>query len=152
MKGISRIESEKCVGWFVRAYRGGKTYSKLFSDLKHGGKNKALAQAKLHLEHLEKTLPPTNRVGLDGPSFYTKLMKHNKTGVNGVFRSFNTNGHSGKTYAFYGVHYKLDGKSKIKKVYVHHFRTERAALKEAARLRRAFEVQMLKEWQLKTAR
>jgi len=46
MKGISRIDSGSTHGWFVRAYRNGDTYSKLFSDRKCGGKGEALAMAK----------------------------------------------------------------------------------------------------------
>lgn len=52
MKNISRIDSGSTHGWFVRAYRNGKTYCKLFSDLKCGGKGKALQQAKDHKSEL----------------------------------------------------------------------------------------------------
>ncbi|MDX2109120.1 MAG: hypothetical protein SFY80_02655 [Verrucomicrobiota bacterium] len=45
-KGISRIDSGSTHGWFVRGYKNGKTYSKLFSDLKSGGKKKAQESAK----------------------------------------------------------------------------------------------------------
>lgn len=45
-KGISRIDSGSTHGWFVRGYRNGKTYSKLFSDRKCGGKRKAQQQAR----------------------------------------------------------------------------------------------------------
>lgn len=45
-KGISRIDSGSTHGWFVRGYRNGKTYSKLFSDKKWGGKRKAQEAAK----------------------------------------------------------------------------------------------------------
>lgn len=44
-KGISRIDSGSTHGWFVRAYKNGKTYSKLFSDKKSGGRAKALEAA-----------------------------------------------------------------------------------------------------------
>ncbi|OIO60456.1 MAG: hypothetical protein COZ46_07695 [Verrucomicrobia bacterium CG_4_10_14_3_um_filter_43_23] len=44
-KGISRIDSGSTHGWFVRAYRNGKTYAKLFSDKKLGGKKQARAAA-----------------------------------------------------------------------------------------------------------
>jgi hypothetical protein len=152
MKGISRIESEKCVGWFVRAYRDGKTFSKLFSDRKCGGKGKALALAKQYRETLEAQLPPANRVGRDGPSYYTKVMRHNKTGVNGVFKSHNTSSTSGKKYEFFGVHYKEAGKSKIKKIYLHHHRSEKSALREAAKLRKAMEEKMMREWRSRSAK
>ncbi len=45
-KGISRIDSGSTHGWFVRGYKNGKIYSKLFSDLKYNGKNKALSMAR----------------------------------------------------------------------------------------------------------
>lgn len=56
MKGISRIDSGSTHGWFVRAYRNGKTYSKLFSDRKCGGKGKALKLAKEHRDELQAKL------------------------------------------------------------------------------------------------
>ena len=56
MKGISRIDSGSTHGWFVRSYRAGRTYSKLFSDRKYGGKNKALQLAKSHRDELAEEL------------------------------------------------------------------------------------------------
>jgi len=52
MKGISRIDSGSTHGWFVRAYKNGKTYSKLFSDGKWKGSEPALAAARQHRESL----------------------------------------------------------------------------------------------------
>ncbi|MFU8849077.1 MAG: hypothetical protein ACNA77_10235 [Opitutales bacterium] len=51
-KGISRIDSGSTHGWFVRGYRNGKTYSKLFSDRKCGGKGKAQKLAKQYRDEL----------------------------------------------------------------------------------------------------
>jgi hypothetical protein len=51
-KGISRIDSGSTHGWFVRGYRNGKTYSRLFSDRKCGGKGKALAKARAYRDEL----------------------------------------------------------------------------------------------------
>ncbi len=45
-KGISRLDSGSNHGWFVRGFKNGKTYSKLFSDLKCGGKRKAQQAAR----------------------------------------------------------------------------------------------------------
>lgn len=56
MRGISRIDSGSTHGWFVRGYRNGKTYSKLFSDLKLGGKDKALAKAATYRDDLHARL------------------------------------------------------------------------------------------------
>ena len=55
MKGISRIDSKSTHGWYVRCYKGGKVYAKLFSDSKFGGKIRGLATAKRHRDR-EKIL------------------------------------------------------------------------------------------------
>lgn len=55
-KGISRIDSGSTHGWFVRGYRNGKTYSKLFSDRKCGGKGKAEKLAKAYRKELSEEL------------------------------------------------------------------------------------------------
>src|SRR6056300_886240 len=55
-KGISRIDSGSTHGWFVGGYRNGKTYSKLFSDRKCGGKGKAQKLAKEYRDQLTKEL------------------------------------------------------------------------------------------------
>ncbi len=55
-RGISRIDSGSTHGWFVRGYRNGKTYSKLFSDRKHGGKTKAQKMAKAFRDELNSKL------------------------------------------------------------------------------------------------
>ena len=56
MSGISRIDSGSTHGYFVRGYRNGKTYSKLFSDRKIGGKGKALVAAKEYRDNLTEEL------------------------------------------------------------------------------------------------
>ena len=55
-KGISRIDSGSTHGWFVRGYRNGKTYSRLFSDRKSGGKGKAENLAKSYRNELNHEL------------------------------------------------------------------------------------------------
>lgn len=68
-KGISRIDSTSTHGWFVRGYRNGKTYSKLFSDRKCGGKAKALNEARTYRDEL-----------LDELAAIPKVPRKNKTG------------------------------------------------------------------------
>lgn len=81
-KGISRIDSGSTHGWFVRSYRNGKTYSKLFSDRKCGGKEQAYALAKSHREQLAEQVsampkePSKRRV--------VRSDSRNKTGELGV--------------------------------------------------------------------
>jgi len=85
MKGISRIDSGSTHGWFVRAYKNGKTYSKLYSDGKWKGSEGALAAARQHhvalLERLEKipSKPRGRRIVFRD--------SRNTTGVLGVSRS-----------------------------------------------------------------
>lgn len=84
-KGISRIDSGSTHGWFVRGYKNGKTYSKLFSDRKCGGKRKALQAATDYRDELFEELesipkkPRRRRVVFRD--------SRNKTGVLGVTRT-----------------------------------------------------------------
>jgi hypothetical protein len=84
-KGISRIDSGSTHGWFVRGYRNGKTYSKLFSDRKCGGKGKAQKAAKDYRDELNAELeqipkkPRQRRVVVSD--------SRNKTGELGVSRT-----------------------------------------------------------------
>ena len=55
-KGISRIDSGSTHGWFVRGYRNGRTYSKLFSDRKCGSKAKAQRMAQEYRDQLATEL------------------------------------------------------------------------------------------------
>ncbi|MCH8568176.1 MAG: hypothetical protein LAT67_07930 [Balneolales bacterium] len=84
MKGISRIDSKGTHGWYVRVYKNGKTYSKLYSDNKYNGKERALKFAKkareMALETI-KSLPdkPVRRLVTSD--------KRNKSGVVGVSKT-----------------------------------------------------------------
>jgi hypothetical protein len=84
-KGISRIDTGSTHGWFVRGYRNGKTYSRLFSDQKYGGRTEARQEAlafrdKLY-EKLEEipAMPRARRVVMRDA--------RNSTGVLGVCRT-----------------------------------------------------------------
>ncbi|MFP4166639.1 MAG: hypothetical protein ACLFUF_05660 [Opitutales bacterium] len=80
-KGISRIDSGTTHGWFVRGYRNGKIYSKLFSDRKSGGKGKALALARDYRDELQdklEAIPKKPRIVLSDT--------RNKTGELGISR------------------------------------------------------------------
>ncbi len=69
MKGISRIDSVTTGtgsnrGWYVRAYRNGNVYSKLFSDSVHGGKVSGLKAAKSYRDNLVKKVKDIDRMGV----------------------------------------------------------------------------------------
>ncbi len=53
-KGVIRIDSDSTHGWQVRVYRDGKTFSRLFSDKKWGGKDKAFEAAQAYREELAR--------------------------------------------------------------------------------------------------
>lgn len=79
MKGISRIDSGSTHGWFVRAYRNAKAYSKLFSDRKCGSKAKALKLAKAHRAELnEKVEAIPKKPRADGLSHLTPATRQGK--------------------------------------------------------------------------
>lgn len=84
-KGISRIDSGSTHGWFVRGYRNGKTYSRLFSDQKWGSRVKALEEARKYRDALHNDLqsvPPKPRQ----PRIVYQDVR-NSTGVLGVCRT-----------------------------------------------------------------
>jgi hypothetical protein len=88
LKGISRIDAKGTHGWYVRIYRQGKTYSRLFSDSKYGTKERALKFAKK-----ERDILYANAHNLpDKPN--RRLVTHdrrNKSGIIGVSRTVKQN-------------------------------------------------------------
>lgn len=85
-KGVIRIDSDSTHGWQVRVYRHGKTYSKLFSDRKHGGKEEAFEAAVAYRSELEEEVAampeaaPRRRL--------IRRNKNNSTGVVGISRTY----------------------------------------------------------------
>lgn len=98
-KGVIRIDSDSTHGWQVRVYRHGKTYSKLFSDRKCGGKEEAFEQAVAYREELQAEVD-----AMPESEPKRRLITHNKnnaTGVLGVSRTFkrDRHGHRHEVYA-----------------------------------------------------
>lgn len=84
-KGISRIDSGSTHGWFVRGYRNGRTFSRLFSDQKSGSKEEAY---KLALEFRDKLYEKIGEIPKK-PRSRRVVMRdaRNSTGVLGVCRT-----------------------------------------------------------------
>ena len=103
MKGISRIDSDSTHGWVVRGYRNGKTYSKLFSDRKLGGKGKSQKLARAYRDGLNAELeaipkaPNKRRIGPQD--------SHSNTGELGVSRVVK-NAPNGITHECYSVSWR----------------------------------------------
>ena len=102
-KGISRIDSGSTHGWFVRGYRNGKIFSKLFSDRKCGGKSKAQKLAKEYRNELIEELgeipkkPRQRRIVMSD--------SRNTTGELGVSRTTKI-GPNGANYDCYTVSWR----------------------------------------------
>jgi hypothetical protein len=85
-KGVIRIDSDSTHGWQVRVYRHGKTYSRLFSDRKHGTRDDAFRAATAYREDLEAEV-----AALPEAAPRRRLIRRNKnnaTGVVGISRTF----------------------------------------------------------------
>jgi len=88
-KGISRIDSGSTHGWFVRGYKNGKTYSKLFSDKKFGSKERAYVKA---VEFRDELLANLKQIP-DSPRKRRLVFRdsRNTTGILGVCRTTKKN-------------------------------------------------------------
>ena len=84
-KGISRVDSGSTHGWFVRGYKNGKTYAKLFSDRKYGGKRKAQNLARQYRDELYERLAQIPKKPRGRRIVYRD--SRNSTGVLGVCRT-----------------------------------------------------------------
>lgn len=102
-KGISRIDSGSTHGWFVRGYRNGKTYSKLFSDKKCEGKRKALLEAREYRNDLASALEKIPQKPRGRRIVYRD--SRNTTGVLGVCRTAKT-GINGNLIECYSVSWR----------------------------------------------
>lgn len=151
MKGVSRIDSPKCHGWLARVYRDQKEYPKLFSDLKYGGKGKALKLAQAYVKKMERALPPSTRK--EPPPFLlsSKPIHSNTTGINGVSRLTERHGRK-MDWIGYAVSGKVDGKPTNKRFLFSQYAGKRATLNAAAAYRKKLERLMMQEWKALVAK
>ena len=85
-KGVIRIDSDSTHGWQVRVYRHGETYSKLFSDRKHGGRDASFETAVAYRKTLVEEVAAMPAV--EPQRRLIRKNKNNTTGVVGVSRTF----------------------------------------------------------------
>jgi hypothetical protein len=151
MKGISRIDSPKCHGWLARVYRDTKEYPKLFSDLKYGGKTKALNLAKAYVKTMDKKLPPSKRTTPPPFILSGKRISTNQTGVNGVSIVNERQGRK-KVLIGYAVSGTVDGHATNKRFLLSKFGSKRATLNAAVAHRKKIERIMLREYKASLAK
>jgi hypothetical protein len=139
-KGISRIDSEACrtYGWYVRARFNGKVISKLFSDIKYGGKAKALMKARrFYKKSLTKLVRQNSDLKTDKIPIKPIISHNNRnnTGIVGVQKIVRQNP-GGTVYQAYRANWtENNGKSHTKFFSVDKL-GERMAFKMACEVRK----------------
>lgn len=91
MKGLTRVDHEgkQMFGWLARAYGGGKTFSKFFSDKKYGGKEGSRETAVEFLENLTAEVREkyaNYRRGDAQPRYRRRPGSSNQSGIPGIHR------------------------------------------------------------------
>lgn len=99
-QNISRIEIERdgvvpTMGWEVRISRRGKKVAKFYSDSLHGGKRKALQEARAFRDKMEDKYPPYTRVEI-----MAQPTVRNSSGIPGVRRRENVVTKNGWAYTY----------------------------------------------------
>jgi len=145
MKGISRIDSIKCHGCFVRIYRNGRTISKLFSDGKYGGQTSAFRLAVKYLRNKLSSMPPTVRPTSLPYRLGGQLIKSNKTGINGVCIVYDRKQRK-KTILGFAANFKIKGKPYNKRFSISRYGSKLVAFRAAVAFRKKMERTMIREW------
>ena len=144
---IIRIDKDKSKsggnthGWQVRTGKNLQRgyHSKLFSDGKYGGSDKALAEAEQYLqkylqEHPEYNVKTTRFKWKHGFNENRTLHSQNKSGRNGVYRSRTNLRNDKSTYRyFWGASYTIDRFGKTKVIRSEKFFIDEYGEKEAKR-------------------
>lgn len=148
MEGISRIDSTKAVGWYVRIYYEDKEnpHAKFFSDGKYGGTDLALEEAVQYRKNYIKENPVPEKL-----PYRSKPISTNTTGINGVSETFQRSSSGEKIPCFCVTWAPEPNKPKCKKFYHHHYHSREEALVEAAQFRKEREREILKRYRRKMA-
>ncbi len=138
MKGISRIDTDSTHGWFVRVYHDNQTHSKFFSDGVHGGRQRALKKGlAYHDEYVKKN-------NIKYLPFFTKPMKSNTSGINGVSETFQRARNGDKIPCFNVFWAPSPNERRCKRFYHHHYSSREETLQAAADFRKEREKEILR--------
>jgi len=141
MKGISRIDAERAVGWYVRVYRS-EEHRKFFSDSLHGGKEGALAAAIEYRDQFVAENPPAPKL-----PYRTAPSARNTSGRVGITKTFTRSGNRKIVYDILVVNWQpMPGVKRTKTFWVHQYETEEDALADATRFREEKELEMQERW------
>ncbi|MFZ2410154.1 MAG: ATP-binding protein [Candidatus Methanoperedens sp.] len=142
-KYITRIDSIKTHGWYIRVPIQGKLHSKLFSDLKCGGKDVALQEASKYrdalmvLRGLKKRTP-----------FRIKPTSRSSTGIAGISETYSRVAHGrrkGEKEPCFTVTWSPQpNNKKVKKFFFHRYGGRDSALEAAIAFRKEKEEEILK--------
>lgn len=140
LSGISRIDSGNTHGWFVRAYRAGRTYSKFYSDLKNKGKGKALNLALAYRDELRAKLGPP-------ASQSYRIMRSNRSNTSGVIGVSKTKRTSanGTVREYYTVSWRPEPNLAKNKSFSIHTMGDKKAFDLACKYRRKMELEIRKK-------
>lgn len=139
MKGISRIDSYKAVGWYVRIYYEDHTLSKFFSDGKYGGKAEALQKAVEYRDEQMRLNPPPEKL-----PFRVKPIKRNTSGVSGISETYTRQRRTREKTPCFNVFWAPQpNERKMTRVYHHHYETREEAFEAAVKIRREKEREIL---------
>ena len=146
MEGISRIDAERAIGWYVRIYYNSEEdiHSKFFSDTVYGSKKKALKTAKKYRKAYIRENPPPVKM-----PFHRKRISNNTSGINGISETYTWSkkkmrGH--KVPCFSVSWTPVPNERKCRKFYFHHYGSREEAFRAAIEFRRARELKRLKRW------
>jgi len=99
LKGISRVDTDDTHGWLVRHYLNSYTFSRFFSDLKHGSREKAFIKALMYKYDRESVFMSQKKT--------RSKQKNNQSGVSGVAKVKRFK-HDGTYYFCYVATWKSD--------------------------------------------
>ncbi len=139
MAFIVRIDKSNTHGWQVRG-AGRRGYpSKLFSDLKCGGRDQALALAQAYKEEMQRIAPPKKAGKFS--LYRTKPQASNRSGVNGVHFSHHYHGQTGQKQEYWAAFVPIGpyGRYYMKRFYINDERDEDEAFRLAVEFRQMWE-------------
>jgi hypothetical protein len=143
MAFICRIDKRNTHGWQVRGNGHRGYHSKLFSDGKHGGREKALAVARTYLAEMVAQLGPTGARNKPYPHRFHEgpPLSHNKSGVTGVCRSHTYHGQTGQLQEYWVAYVSIGpyGTPYSKRFYINDSREDEEAFRLAVEYRKMWE-------------